>query len=318
MNKFTEDQYTNEKQQLSTGSISLKDVEEADHYNKKGVDLCRRAKAGADASLYNEKCDLNAIDMFTQAIELNIQNPAYYVNRALCYYNLERFEDCIADCNAAIELDSAFTEAYFRRMLAYECMGNSQSAYLECQNILQMSKDPKVLDRTKHDMERIGNRLKKEADKYKTLGNQHLAEKDYQQACECFSKAISAFAFDAIYYHNRSLAYYHLKEYDCCLLDCDKAIALDENYFRPYYRRACIRELRTDYKGAMSDLKKFLALVKDGKQRLTAEKDLERLQQILHKESLPESYNWNDLRNNTSVVNFVQKPPHLRSKVSVC
>ncbi|XP_065081951.1 RNA polymerase II-associated protein 3 [Ochlerotatus camptorhynchus] len=314
MNKFTEDQYTNEKQQLSTGSIYLKDVEEAEHYNKKGIDLCRRAKAGADASSYNEKCDLNAIYMFTQAIELTSQNPDYYVNRALCYFNLERFENCITDCNAAIELDSTFVTAYYRRMLTYECMGNSQSAYLECQNILKMSKDASLLARTKHDMERIGKRLKEEADKHKTLGNKHLSEKDYQQACECFSKAISVFASEPIYYHNRSLAYYHLKKYECCLLDCNKAIELDANYFRPYYRRACIRELRTDYQGAINDLKKFLELVKDDKQRLTAEGDLERLQRILYKKSLPESYNWNDLRNNTSVVNFVQKPPHLCSK----
>lgn len=314
MNKFTEDQYTNEEQQLSTGSISSKDIDEAEYYNKKGIDLCRKAKAGADASLYNEKCDLNAIDMFTQAIELNGQNAAYYVNRSLCYHNLERFEDCIADCTAAIELDSASANAYYRRMLAYECMGNSQSAYLECQNILKMSKDTNILARTKHDMERIGNRLKNEADKYKTLGNKHLSEKDYQQACECFSKAISAFAVEPIYYHNRSLAYFHLKKFDESLSDCNKAIELDENYFRPYYRRACIRELRADYQGAINDLKKFLGLVKDDKQRLTAEKDLERLQRILLKDSLPESYDWNNLRKNASVINFVQKPPHLRSK----
>lgn len=314
INKFAEILCTNENEQLSSKPISPKCIEEAEYFNKKGIDLCRRAKAGADGSSYNEKCDLNAIGMFTQAIELNSINPNYYVNRALCFFNLERFGDCIADCDEAIKLNSASTNAYYRRMLAYECMGNSQLAYLECQNILNMVKEQSILNRTKHDMERIGNRLRKEADKYKAIGNQNLSEKNYQKACECFSKAISVFAFEPIYYHNRSIAYFHLKEYDNCLMDCNKAIELDNNYFRPYYRRACIRELRKDYQGALNDLKKFLVLAKDCKQRLTAEKDLERLLQILHKESLPESHNWNNLKSNTSIVNFVNKSPHLRSK----
>lgn len=314
MNKFTEDQYTKEKHQGPIGPLSSKNIEDAEHYNKSGLDLFRRAKAGADSSLYNEKCDLNAIDFFTQAIELNNQNPAYYVNRALCYYKLERYEECITDCNAAIELDNSNVEAYYRRMLANECMGNSQSAYVECQQLLKMSKDASVLAKTKHDMQRIENRLKKEADKHKIAGNEYISQKNYQQACNCFSKAISAFPFEPIYYYNRGLAYFHLKDYESSLMDCNKSIELNEKYFRPYYRRALIRELRKDYQEALSDMKKFLELVKDDKQRLTAEKDLQRLQGILHKNSQPEAYNWNDLRHNTSVVSFVQKAPHLRSK----
>nr|XP_019546275.2 RNA polymerase II-associated protein 3-like isoform X2 [Aedes albopictus] len=314
MNKFAEDQLVSEKQQVLSGSVIPKEVNEAEHYNHKGNELCRMAKGGADASSYNEKFDLDAIEMYTQAIELNSQKPDYYVNRAYCYFKLERYEECISDCNSAMQLDATCIKAYYRRMLAYEYMGNSATAYLECQNILKMAKESGDIARTKQDMQRIEGRLRTEADKHKDLGNKCLASKDYQQACDCFTKAVSVFPYEPIYYNNRALAYYHLKEYDNCLDDCNKAIELDDNYFRPYYRRACVQEHRANYQAAIVDLKKFLELVKDDKQRQTAEKDLERLQRLIHDEKNPQSHNWIELRKNTSVVNFIQKAPHLRSK----
>ncbi|EAT32807.1 AAEL014957-PA, partial [Aedes aegypti] len=162
--------------------------------------------------------------------------------------------------------------------------------------------------------DRIEGRLRTEADKHKALGNKYLSSKDYEQACDCFTNAVSVFPNEPIYYNNRGLAYYHLKNYDSCLEDCNKAIELDNNYFRPYYRRACVQEHRGNYQEAIRDLKKFLELVKDEKQRQTAVRDLERLQQLLHKEKTPEPHNWDELRKNTSVINFTQKAPHLRSK----
>lgn len=317
MNKFAEDQLASEKQELFSESTISKDVNEAEHYNRKGNEFCRMAKGGADASSYNEKLDLDAIEMYTQAIELNSHKPDYYLNRAYCYFKLERYEECISDCNSAIDLDNTYTNTYYRRMLAYEYMGNSATAYTECQRILKMTKDASDITRTKQDMQRIEGRLRTEADKHKALGNKYLSSKDYEQACDCFTKAVSVFPNEPIYYNNRGLAYYHLKNYDSCLEDCNKAIELDNNYFRPYYRRACVQEHRGNYQEAIRDLKKFLELVKDEKQRQTAVRDLERLQQLLHKEKNPEPHNWDELRKNTSVINFTQKAPHLRSKVNL-
>ncbi|XP_062544784.1 RNA polymerase II-associated protein 3 [Armigeres subalbatus] len=314
MNKFAEDQLASEKLQLFNGSIMSGDMDEAEHYNNRGNELCKMAKGGADASSCNEKIDLEAIDMYSRAIDLNNQKPEYYVNRAHRYFKLERYEECISDCNSAIEIDNSFVKAYYRRMLAYEYIGNSATAYLECQSIMKMAKDSGDLARTKQDMQRIEARLRTAADKHKTLGNKHLASKDYQQASDCFSKAISTFPYEPIYYNNRGLAYYHLKDYDGCMKDCNEAIKLDENYFRPYYRRALIHELHQDYQAAIKDLEKFLQLAKDEKQSQTAKRDVERIQRLLQKQQTVETHDWNNLRKNASVINFVQKAPHLRSK----
>lgn len=315
MLKFVTDQNAKEKTQFSNSSpASISDYKEAERYNAIGNTFHKRAKDADDFSFHKENNDQNAIDMYTKAIEINDRDPSYFVNRAHCYFNLERYEECIADCDSAIALNSECANAYYRRMQAYEYLGNNEQAYSDCSKILKISMDRNQIARTKQDMERIEKRLKKEADIIKEQGNKHWNNKEYEKGRQCFSKAISLYGNDPIYYYNRSLCNFYLKDYDACMKDCDRAIELDKDYFRPYYQRMRIKELRADYLGAINDCQSYLKLVKNEKQRLTAEKDLERLQVALKNEQQPKAYNWNELRKNASLVGFVNKAPHLRSK----
>lgn len=315
MLKFVKDQSAREKTQYPvTSPASITDIKEAEKFNSIGNKFHKRAKDAEEFSFHKENNDQNAIDMYTKAIEINDRDPTYFVNRAHSYFNLERYEECIADCDSAIALDGECANAYYRRMQAYEYLGNNEQAYLDCSKILKISMDRNQITRTKQDMERIEKRLKKEADIIKEQGNKHWANKEYEKGRHCFSKAISLYGNDPIYYYNRSLCNFYLKDYDACMQDCDRAIELDKTYFRPYYQRMRVRELRADYLGAINDCQTYLKLVKNEKQRLTAEKDLERLQVTLKNEQQPKAYNWNDLRKNASLVSFVNKAPHLRSK----
>uniref|UniRef100_A0A1Q3F6B5 Putative rna polymerase ii-associated protein 3 n=1 Tax=Culex tarsalis TaxID=7177 RepID=A0A1Q3F6B5_CULTA len=317
MLKFVADQNAKEKTELTPPSASSTAAEfkEAERFNAIGNTFHKRAKNAAEEfSFHKENNDQNAIEMYTKAIEINDRDPTYFLNRAHCLFNLERYEECIADCASAIALDSECANAYYRRMQAYEYLGNNEQAYSDCSKILKISMDRNQIARTKQDMERIEKRLKKEADIIKEQGNKHWSAKEYEKGRQCFSKAISLYGNDPIYYYNRSLCNFYLKDYDACAKDCDRAIELDKDYFRPYYQRMRVRELRADYLGAINDCQTYLKLVKNEKQRLTAEKDLERLQLTLKNEQQPKAYNWNELRKNASLVSFVNKAPHLRSK----
>ncbi|KAL9699044.1 hypothetical protein quinque_002485 [Culex quinquefasciatus] len=306
MLKFVADQNAKEKTEMTSSNpppaSSITELKEAEKFNAIGNTFHKRAKdAAVEFSFHKENNDQNAIEMYSKAIEINDRDPTYFVNRANSLFTLERYEECITDCDSAIALDAECANAYYRRMQAYEYLGNNEQAYSDCAKILKVSMDRNQIARTKQDMERIEKRLKKEADIIKEQGNKHWTSKEFEKGRQCFSKAISLYGNDPIYFYNRSLCNFHLKDYEAVAKDCDRAIELDKDYFRPYYQRMRVRELRADYLGAINDCQTYLKLVKNEKQRLTAEKDLERLQLTLKKEQQPKAYNWNELRKNASL-----------------
>uniref|UniRef100_A0A182YRZ9 TPR_REGION domain-containing protein n=1 Tax=Anopheles stephensi TaxID=30069 RepID=A0A182YRZ9_ANOST len=329
MSKFAEDHTTAEKQdQAESETVNKKMLADAEMLKERGNKQCKLGN-------YQE-----AIELYSQAIETYGENAAYYSNRALCYMNLDLFDDCLADCSTALEKDPKYLKAYYRRMQAFERLGENEKAATECRQILRLSQDEAELSAAKRDLARIEKRIesspkpvsspgkattpamdatlalvKQEADKYKELGNKHLARKDFEKAERSYTKAITLFSEEAIYYTNRSLCYWNLKDYDKCLADCNKAIQLDETYFRPYYRRMQVRELRGAYQSAVEDCRKFIELTKDEKQKATAEKDLQRLERLVKSEQpAKQAFVWSEIKKNAKLIKFVQKPPHLRSK----
>ena len=62
---------------------------------------------------------LQAIDLYSQAIQLNDSNHIYYSNRANAYMEVRQYEKCIEDCLKAIEIDGTFMKASLRLTKAY-------------------------------------------------------------------------------------------------------------------------------------------------------------------------------------------------------
>ncbi|XP_023305521.2 RNA polymerase II-associated protein 3 [Lucilia cuprina] len=99
-----------------------------------------------------------AIEAYTQAIELYPDDAVYYSNRALCYLKLERYDECIEDCERAIDIDRLAVKAYYRRMMANESLGNNMDALKDCTTVLMI--EPKNSE-AKRSLERINERLRK-------------------------------------------------------------------------------------------------------------------------------------------------------------
>ncbi|KAF4554096.1 Serine/threonine-protein phosphatase T-like protein [Elsinoe fawcettii] len=59
-----------------------------------------------------------AVEYYSQAIEKYDKEPSFYTNRAQAHIKLEAYGYAIADSSKAIELDSNFTKAYYRRAVA--------------------------------------------------------------------------------------------------------------------------------------------------------------------------------------------------------
>lgn len=54
------------------------------------------------------------------AIEITIEKPnhIYFANRANAYLEMGQLEECINDCNQAIQIESTFSKSYYRKARA--------------------------------------------------------------------------------------------------------------------------------------------------------------------------------------------------------
>ena len=58
-----------------------------------------------------------AAALYTKAIDVQ-EDSSFYSNRAICYFNLNRFEDCIRDCNNALRMNPQLSKAYKKKYQA--------------------------------------------------------------------------------------------------------------------------------------------------------------------------------------------------------
>ena len=72
---------------------------------------------------------------------------------------MNRYDECIEDCDRAIEIDNLAVKAYYRRMMANESLGNNMDALKDCTTVLMI--EPKNSE-AKRSLERINERLRKQ------------------------------------------------------------------------------------------------------------------------------------------------------------
>ncbi|KAJ8109369.1 hypothetical protein ONZ43_g6156 [Nemania bipapillata] len=88
-----------------------------------------------------------AVELYTQAIELNDKEPTFYTNRAQAHIKSEAFGYAIADATKAIELKPAFVKAYFRRAVSYAAILKPKDAvkdFKKCVELDPTNKDAKL------------------------------------------------------------------------------------------------------------------------------------------------------------------------------
>lgn len=84
--------------------------------NKNNPDTLKEAGNKAFANKNYEE----AVKQYTMAIEISLEAPnhIYFANRANAELELMLFEECILDCNQAIQIDPSFIKSYFRKAKA--------------------------------------------------------------------------------------------------------------------------------------------------------------------------------------------------------
>ncbi|KAH3664084.1 hypothetical protein OGAPHI_004798 [Ogataea philodendri] len=109
--------------------------------------------------------------------------------------------------------------------------------------------------------------------KLKDLGNQELKKNDFNGAIKFYTEAIQVYP-TAILYSNRAQAQIKIENYGLAIDDAKKAIELDKNYLKAYYRRAVAFSAILEYKKALADVKIVLSRAPSDKHAQTLENRL--------------------------------------------
>ncbi|MED6222974.1 Serine/threonine-protein phosphatase 5 [Stylosanthes scabra] len=87
---------------------------------------------------FNARKYAQAIDLYTQAIELNSRNAVYWANRAFAHLRLEEYGSAIQDATTAIEVDPKYSKGYYRRGAAHLGLGKFKDALKDFQQVKKM------------------------------------------------------------------------------------------------------------------------------------------------------------------------------------
>lgn len=87
---------------------------------------------------------IKAVELYSKAIDIKSNEPAFYANRAACYLSLKKYKKCIEDCNKTLNLDDKFVKAYRRRARAYMMLGKLNLALQDFNTALSKEKDHAV------------------------------------------------------------------------------------------------------------------------------------------------------------------------------
>ena len=69
-----------------------------------------------------------AVEKYTQAINMCPAVAAYYSKRATCFQKMNRYDDAVADCRRSIETDPSFVKGYLKLAQALRMKGDLKGA----------------------------------------------------------------------------------------------------------------------------------------------------------------------------------------------
>ncbi|XP_059089731.1 dnaJ homolog subfamily C member 7-like isoform X2 [Tigriopus californicus] len=132
---------------------------------------------------YKTKNYREALQLYSEAITLDPECPAYYSNRSACYMMLAQFNDGLKDAKTCVELDSDFTKGYIRMIKCCVALGEVASAKQALQRALEIEPDNAGLKSEKNSVDSL--------EKFKNEAQSAFNDKEYRKALYCLDRALT-------------------------------------------------------------------------------------------------------------------------------
>ena len=181
-----------------------------------------------------------AIEVYSNAIDLNPHNANAYNNRGIAYAEKGELDNAIEDYNITIQLRPDEANINYNKRIVYTNKGDYG---LAIQEVIKMMELDLEFSQTYH------NR----AIAYSKKGQVELAIKDYTKAIELYPDAPNT-------YYDRGNAYYEKDDYDRAIEDYTEAIELNPILYSAYINRGNVYIDKNDYDRAIKDHTKAIEL----------------------------------------------------------
>ena len=238
-----------------------------------------------------------ALADFNGAVEAQPESAPARERRATAFLKMQKYDQAVNDCNAALKIDSKFVSAYFTRGLAEKDRGNPKKAiedfskaldngppradvlmargalyHSEAKRSIKPDEAANFLVTALKDFDRAVKLDPHQAECRVQRATIYLDMSDYEGAVADCDEALKTDSKLAAAYVARAHGECELSEIDRAIADCDAALRLDENILEAYVIRARARlekssEMRTlaevaECERAVDDCQKAIALAK--------------------------------------------------------
>jgi DnaJ family protein C protein 7 len=133
--------------------------------------------------LYKTKNYRDALQRYSEAIELCPECPAFYGNRSACHMMLSQFTQALADAKCSVQLDASFVKGYVRVSKCHVALGDAISAQQATDKALQIEPNNAAALQEKTSIQQLIN--------YLADYNQAYQAKDYRKSLFCLDRALA-------------------------------------------------------------------------------------------------------------------------------
>ncbi|KAB5564390.1 hypothetical protein DKX38_004444 [Salix brachista] len=217
---------------------------------------------------YKKKEFEKAIEHYTKAMELDDEDISYLTNRAAVYLETGKYDECIKDCDKAVErgreLRSDFkmvARALTRKGTAFvkmaKCSRDYEPAIEAFQKALTEHRNPDTLKRlneaekAKKDLEQQEYFDPSLAEEEREKGNEYFKQQKYPEAVKHYSESLRRNPKDPKAYSNRAACYTKLGALPEGLKDAEMCIELDPTFSKGYTRKGAVQFFMKEYDKAL-------------------------------------------------------------------
>ncbi|XP_078075837.1 RNA polymerase II-associated protein 3 isoform X2 [Mustelus asterias] len=115
----------------------------------------------------------------------------------------------------------------------------------------------------------------------KEKGNNYFREGKYDEAIDCYTRAMTMNPYNPVFPTNRASTFLKIKKYAVAESDCNLAIALDKSFVKAYLRRGAARMKLQNVQGAKEDFEMVLNM---DAQNFEAQNELRKVNEALGSE----------------------------------
>ena len=181
-----------------------------------------------------------AIEIYSQAIELNPHHAFAYNNRGIAYDRNHEVNKALEDYGKAIQLKNDYVEAYYNRGTVYGENGKIDLAIKDYDKAIKL--DPRL------------------ARAYSHRGNAYQEKNEIDRAIKDHNKAIALDQNDPIFYNNRGITYGKKGDLDLAIKNFNKAIELKQDYVKAYNNRGAVYRSKGKFDKSIEDCSKAIQL----------------------------------------------------------